>query len=103
VSSQSVRKESLASKFGFPTKEIPGMLIGRLAVDKTFKGKGYGAITLADALKRIKVISKDVGLKIVIVDALNESAVLFYKGFGFLEFSDDPMRLFITVSSINEI
>jgi len=76
------------------------MLIGRLAVDKNFKGRGHGALTLAEALKRIKAISNDFGIKIVIVEALNDSAVRFYKNFGFAEFDDHPMRLFIAISQI---
>ena len=61
--------------------------------------KGYGASTLVEALKQIKTISRVTGIKIVIVDALNISAASFYKNFGFIEFDDDPMRLFIIGSS----
>jgi predicted GNAT family N-acyltransferase len=100
VAAQSVKKESLASKFGFPVKEIPGMLIGRLAVDKNEKGKGYGALTLAESLKKIKIVSKDFGIKIVTVDALNDSAKKFYQNYGFIEFDDNPMKLFINVDTI---
>jgi predicted GNAT family N-acyltransferase len=103
VSAQSVKKESLLSKLGFPVKEIPGMLIGRLAVDITFRGKGYGGYTLIEALKKIRSISRDFGIKIVIVDALNATAVSFYKGYGFIEFDDNPMRLFLAVDSVDAL
>lgn len=99
----SVAKESLATKFGVPVKQVPATLIGRLAVDKIYKGKGYGASTLVEALKQIKTISRVTGIKIVIVDALNISATSFYKSFGFIEFDDDPMRLFITVATIDSL
>lgn len=91
----------MPSKFGIPVKQVPATLIGRLAVDRSYKGKGYGAITLAQALKQIRTISKISAIKIVVVDALNASAVSFYKNFGFLEFDDDPMRLFTTVAAID--
>ena len=99
----SVQKESLASKFGVPVKQIPATLIGRLAVDSSYKGNGYGAITLVEALGQIRTISKVTGIKIVVVDALNASAVSFYKQFGFIEFDDDPMRLFISMSIIDTL
>lgn len=88
---------------GFPVKEIPGMLIGRLAVDVTFKKKGYGELTLIEALKKIRSISKDFGIRIVIVDALNSSAVSFYKEYGFIEFDDNPMKLFLSIDLIDAL
>ncbi|HAZ12966.1 MAG TPA: hypothetical protein DCY86_09290 [Bdellovibrionales bacterium] len=99
----SVQKESVASKFGIPVKQVPATLIGRLAVDKTYKGQGYGAITLVQALKQIRTMSKISAIKIVVVDALNASAVSFYKNFGFIEFDDDPMRLFINTVMIDDL
>jgi len=75
-------------------------LIGRLAVDKNYKGRGYGGITLAEALKQIRSISKITGIKIVLVDALNDSAVSFYKAYGFEELDDDKMRLFISINNL---
>ena len=96
----SVHKESVMSKFGVPVKQIPATLIGRLAVDKTYKGKGYGVFSLVEALKQIRVISKVTGIKIVIVDALNDSAVSFYKHLGFIEFDDNQMLLFISMATI---
>ncbi|OFZ13003.1 MAG: hypothetical protein A2X86_09260 [Bdellovibrionales bacterium GWA2_49_15] len=93
----------MASKFGIPVKQVPATLIGRLAVDKTYKGQGYGAITLVQALKQIRTMSKISAIKIVVVDALNASAVSFYKNFGFIEFDDDPMRLFINTVMIDDL
>lgn len=78
-------------------------MIGRLAVDKNYMGKGYGGITLAEALKQIRAISKITGIKIVLVDALNESAVSFYKAYGFDELDDDKMKLFMKVSGVDGI
>jgi GNAT superfamily N-acetyltransferase len=94
----SIQKSSLKSKFGFPTPQIPATLIGRLAVDKNYKGKGYGGVTLAEALKQIRTVSKITGIKVVLVDALNDSAVSFYKAYGFNELDDDKMKLFMKVS-----
>jgi hypothetical protein len=55
---------------------------------------------LAEALKQIQVISKITGIKVVLVDALNESAASFYKTYGFNELDDDNMKLFISIADI---
>lgn len=99
----SITKKSLLPFFKFPVKQIPASLIGRLAVDKAFQKKGYGELTLIEALKQIRGISKVTGIKIVIVDALNSSAVSFYKNFGFIELLDEPTRLFIKTSDIEDL
>lgn len=69
-------------------------------MDKNYKGKGYGGITLAEALMQILAISKITGIKVVLVDALNESAVSFYKAYGFNKLDDDKMKLFIPLADI---
>jgi hypothetical protein len=53
-----------------------------------------------EALKQIQAISKITGIKVVLVDALNESAVSFYKDYGFNELDDDKMKLFISIADI---
>jgi ribosomal protein S18 acetylase RimI-like enzyme len=58
---------------------------------------------LADALKQIRAISKVTGIKVVLVDALNESAINFYKAYGFDELDDDKMKLFMKVSGVDGI
>lgn len=98
-----VQKESVASNFRFPVKQVSATLIARLAVNKPYQGQGYGSHTLVEALKQIRSISKITGIKIIIVDALNESAISFYKNFGFIQFEDNRMRLFILVSTIKKL
>ncbi len=61
----SVQQETLTSKIDVPVRQVPATLIGRLAVDKSCAGQGYGALTLAQALMQIKGISKITGIKIV--------------------------------------
>lgn len=47
---------------------IPTTLLGRLAVDKRFKGTGVGKMLLIDALKKCYEISKSIGSFAVVVD-----------------------------------
>lgn len=58
---------------------------------------------MTEALKKIRSIRQDLGIKLVVVDALNASAASFYKGYGFIEFDDNPMRLFLAIDSIDAL
>jgi GNAT superfamily N-acetyltransferase len=62
---------------------IPVILIGRLAVDQTFKGKGLGASLLQHALLKGLEASRIIGARAFIVDALDDEAERFYSKFGF--------------------
>jgi GNAT superfamily N-acetyltransferase len=62
---------------------IPVILIGRLAVDQAFKGKGLGASLLQHALVKGLEASRIIGARAFIVDALDDEAERFYSKFGF--------------------
>ncbi len=77
--------EAIQKKMPRSYKSLPVTLLGRLAIDKNFKGKGLGAILLIDALKRCYEIgSKSVGSIGVVVDPLDDDAIAFYERFGFV-------------------
>lgn len=76
-----------------------GGLIARLAVDKRFRGQGYGSWLLVDALGKLLQASEMVAFPVVIVDA-KSGAGEFYHKFGFSPFMDLPDRLFMTVADI---
>jgi GNAT superfamily N-acetyltransferase len=62
---------------------IPIILIGRLAVDERFTGRGLGASLLQHALLKGIEASRIVGARAFVVDALNDDAESFYRRFGF--------------------
>lgn len=62
---------------------IPIILIGRLAVDGRFTGRGLGASLLQDAVLKGIEASRIVGARAFVVHALNEDAERFYRKFGF--------------------
>lgn len=80
---------------------VPATLLGRLAVDRRFQGKGYGRFLLADALYR--VARNEIASFAVIVDAKDESARRFYERESFLPFADQPMKLFRPVADIKQL
>jgi GNAT superfamily N-acetyltransferase len=82
---------------------IPAILIGRMAVDKKYQGKKLGEFILLDALKRCYDQTKQIGAAAVVVDAKNESALGFYLKMGFIQFQDDPMRLFLPMTTVEKL
>lgn len=85
---------------GLPKYHIPAIRIGRLAIDKKFQGLGYGAILLYNAIFRIVLISKEVGIRLILVDAKHEQAKKFYMKFGFAALPDNPLKLILPIKSV---
>jgi GNAT superfamily N-acetyltransferase len=80
---------------------VPATLLGRLAIDRRFQGKGYGRFLLADALYR--VARNEIASFAVIVDAKDEAARCFYERESFLPFADQSMKLFRPVADIKQL
>lgn len=64
--------------------QVPLLLIGRLAIDRDFQGMGLGTDLLADALRRCVAAAEVVGGRGIIAHAIDEGAVRYYEGHGFL-------------------
>jgi GNAT superfamily N-acetyltransferase len=73
----------------------PVMIIGRLAVDKAWQGRGIGAALLKDALQRILQASALVGARAVLVHVLDTETIPFYAAYGFRSFPSDPRTMFL--------
>lgn len=107
ISSDSISKEDipveLKRKMPLSYTNLPVILLGRLAVDKNFKGQGIGELLLLDALKRCNDVSNEsIGSMAVAVDPLDEEAVTFYKKYGFIELPDSG-RMFLSMKTIGEL
>jgi hypothetical protein len=87
ISTGSVERRALPSKMkrerGLP-HQVPVAIIGRLARDISYKGKGLGLDLLQDALIRILSASRIVGVRAVLVHALDDVAVAFWKDNEFI-------------------
>ena len=79
---------------------LPGMLLGRLAVDVRYQGQRMGTRLVADALKRCVRLSNDIAAMAVLVDAKDDQAAQFYEHFGFQRFADRPLSLFMTMREL---
>ncbi|MDB9311835.1 GNAT family N-acetyltransferase [Spirulina sp. CS-785/01] len=76
---------------------IPVIVIGRLAVDQNWQGKGIGQGLLRDAILRTLQASEIAGIRAILVHAISENAKQFYEKLGFKVSPSDPMTLMITV------
>lgn len=64
---------------------VPVVLLGRLAVDVTTQGNKFGKWLLNDAVIRVSNLADQVGIKAIMVHAIDEQAKAFYDYFGFLQ------------------
>lgn len=78
----------------------PVVIIGRLAIDKEYQGKGLGRSLLQDALLRITRASELVGARAVLVHAVDQESVPFYARYGFRSFPVGNQTLYLSIDEI---
>jgi predicted GNAT family N-acyltransferase len=108
LSSDNIRADdlppNLIKQLKLPRYPVMGAtLVGRLARDLSFRGKGIGELLLMDALKVSLTMSRKIASVAVIVDAKDENAHRFYSYFGFLAFVDTAKRLFLPMQTVERL
>lgn len=83
--------------------DVPTALLGRLARDLRFRGRGVGELLLLDALKRATQGGRQVGSYAVSVDASDANDAAFYQKFGFLPLTGYPNRFYLPMASIERL
>jgi ribosomal protein S18 acetylase RimI-like enzyme len=86
-----------------PGYHVPATLLGRLAIDSRFQGRGYGELLIVDALRRALQTTTEVASYAVVVDALNQRARSFYERYEFCAFPDRKLRLFLPMKTIADL
>ncbi|NUJ81752.1 GNAT family N-acetyltransferase [Methylocystis sp. FS] len=74
---------------------VPVLLLGQLAVDQAYQGRGYAVDLLHYALKTALRVSESVGSMGVIAHPLDDGVRGFYARWGFQELPFDPRRAMI--------
>jgi predicted N-acetyltransferase YhbS len=64
-------------------RQIPAVLLARLAPDRSLHAQGLGGALLAEALERVLAATETVAARFVVVDAIDEQAAGFYEHHGF--------------------
>jgi GNAT superfamily N-acetyltransferase len=77
---------------------VPVMVLGRLAVDQAFHGRGVGTGLLRDAVLRTLQAAEIAGIRAILVHAISENAKRFYEKYGFVASPIDSLTVMITVA-----
>ncbi|AHW59580.1 Acetyltransferase (GNAT) domain-containing protein [Draconibacterium orientale] len=94
--------EVYRKKFPSSYESIPTTLLGRLAIDKNYQGKGLGEFLLVDALKRSYEISQTSASFAVVTDPINNKAAEFYEKYGFQKLPDSG-KMFIPMKTLSDL
>lgn len=106
LSAYSIRREdfpeALQKKMPPSYTNLPTTLLGRLAIDSSIKGQGYGEILLMDALNKTFRTIEIVGSLAVVVDPIDEKAQNFYNRYGFILLPSSG-KMFLPMKTIKDL
>jgi GNAT superfamily N-acetyltransferase len=82
-------------------RQVPCLLLARLAVDRSMHSFGLGRGLLVDTLRRTVGLADSVGIRALLVHARDDAARQFYLAQAeFLESPSDPLHLLLPVKDI---
>lgn len=84
-------------------KEIPSILLGKLALDISLQKRHLGEEVIADAVTEAEKASMHAAARYLIVDALDPTLIGFYEKFGFIRASESighDTRLFARIKDL---
>ncbi len=106
LSANSIRRqdlpEELIKKLPPSYSDLPVILLGRIAIDKSIQGNGFGEILLFDALKKCLDLSNQLGILAIVVDPIDDKAVSFYKSYGFIELPTSD-KMFLSMKTVEQL
>ena len=79
---------------------IPVVVLARLAVSNSHHGNGIGRGLFQEAAQRVVNAADAIGIRGLIVHAISDEALAFYKHLGFDQSPLDPMTLMVTLSDL---
>jgi GNAT superfamily N-acetyltransferase len=85
---------------GQPPDPVPCLLLGQLATDSAWAGRGIGTGLLKHALQRCVQAAALVGGRALLVNAIDAHAAAFWQRRGFVASRDDPLVLFRSIGDI---
>jgi GNAT superfamily N-acetyltransferase len=85
---------------GLPRFPIPIIILARLAVDASWKGKGLGGALVVDAMRRILNAADIAGVRAMVVHAKDDDARRFYEHLGFIPFPGKMLTLYRLLKDI---
>jgi len=86
---------------GQPPNPVPCLLLGQLATDAAWAGRGIGSGLLKHALERCVAGAKLIGGRAGMVNAVDDEAARCWRRYGFLPSKDHPHVLFRSIADIS--
>jgi GNAT superfamily N-acetyltransferase len=81
---------------------IPVAVLGRLAVDRAYHGRGLGRALFRDSGLRVMQAAQAIGIRGMLVHAVSDKAKAFYLALGFSESPIEPMTLMVTLAELRD-
>ena len=88
-----------ADRKRLPSYPVPAIRMGRLAVLASEQGKGHGDYLLVHAVARCLDLREQLGVRVLLVDALHEKAARFYRAYGFREATASSQTLYLPLGN----
>lgn len=102
IAPHQLRREHVSSTMAGGVIMIPAYLLARLALDVSLHGQGLGAELLHDAMDRILPAAETASGRLIVVDAIDDTAAAFYRHHDFQPVRDNPRRLVITIGTVRK-
>ena len=85
---------------GQPSDPVPCLLLGQLATDIAWAGRGIGTGLVKHALERCVTAAGLVGGRALMVNAVDDEAAAFWRRHGFMPSRDEPLILYRSIPAI---
>lgn len=95
-----LRREETPSHIGRGApRQIPAILLAKLALDQSHQGSGLGSELLVAALATIVDAARRAGGRLIVVDAISDEARRFYEHHDFQPLPGNDQRLIMKLST----
>ncbi|QIS01453.1 GNAT family N-acetyltransferase [Nocardia brasiliensis] len=92
-------EDGIPGKLAAGMRTVPAFLLAKFALDVSLHGQGYGADLLVDAISKLMGAAQVSGGRLIVVDAIDESAFDFYRKYNFVPVGNTPGRLVMKMST----
>lgn len=89
--------------------EIPVLFLGQIAISRHHQNQGIGSILMHHVFEKAGIVAGQVGCYAILLDVISDGGEEmmkqrkeWYEKFGFVSFTDEPSRMFITIQQIRE-
>ena len=83
--------------------QIPAVLLGRLAIDHDWQGRGLGGYLLRDVVRRARRAAEEIPARLIIVHAISPAAEAFYRHYGFTRLPIEAPTLALDLAKLAKL